>query len=217
MMQLITSDNYGDFTDAIAEMHRMRYRIFKERLVWDVHVKGDMEIDHYDDLRPVYLLQRAADGRLQGCVRLLPSNGPNMLRDVFPSLLDGKPGPSDARIWESSRFALELSPALSRSDNGLATATHELFAGMIEFGLSRSLTEIVTVTDVRIVRILKRAGWPLRRLGDARTIGATLAVAGALEVSPEALMRVKRAGGIYSRVLWAPVPLAAHEFARSVP
>lgn len=217
MMQLITSDRYGDFTDAIADMHRMRYRVFKERLAWDVHVRDDMEIDHYDVLNPVYLLQRAADGKLQGCVRLLPSSGPNMLRDVFPSLLDGNPVPADTKIWESSRFALELSPALSRSGGGLATATYELFAGMIEFGLSRSLTEIVTVTDVRVERILKRAGWPLRRLGDARTIGATLAVAGALEVSLEALMRVKRAGGIHTRVLWAPVPLAAREFARGVP
>jgi len=217
MMQLITSEHYGDFPDAIAEMHRMRYRVFKERLVWDVHVRDDMEIDHYDDLGPVYLLQRAADGSLQGCVRLLPSDGPSMLRDVFASLLDGKPVPSDTKIWESSRFALELSPALSRSNSGLASATYELFAGMIEFGLSRSLTEIVTVTDVRVERILKRAGWPLRRLGDARTIGATLAVAGALEVSPEALARVKRTGGIHTRVLWTPVPLVAHEFVRPAP
>jgi hypothetical protein len=29
---------------------------------------------------------------------------------------------------------------------GLATAPYELFAGMIEFGLSRQLTDIVTVT-----------------------------------------------------------------------
>ena len=74
-------------------MHRLRYRVFKERLDWDVQVSGDMEIDEFDALHPAYLLQRATDGRIQGCVRLLPSTGPTMLRDTFPVLLDGAPPP----------------------------------------------------------------------------------------------------------------------------
>ncbi len=36
MIQLITPDRYGAFLDELAEMHRLRYRIFKERLGWDV-------------------------------------------------------------------------------------------------------------------------------------------------------------------------------------
>jgi N-acyl-L-homoserine lactone synthetase len=50
---------------------------------------------------------------------------------------------------------------------GLATVPYELFAGMIEFGLSRQLTDIVSVTDARMERILRRAGWPLRRMSFA--------------------------------------------------
>jgi N-acyl-L-homoserine lactone synthetase len=34
MMHLITSDYYGNFVEEIAEMHRLRYRVFKERLDW---------------------------------------------------------------------------------------------------------------------------------------------------------------------------------------
>jgi hypothetical protein len=45
MIQLITPDRYGAFLDELGEMHRLRYRIFKERLGWDVEVSGDMEID----------------------------------------------------------------------------------------------------------------------------------------------------------------------------
>ena len=80
---------------------------------------------------------------------------------------------------------------------------------MIEFGLSRQLTEIVTVTDARMERILRRAGWPLRRIGKPRALGSTLAVAGYLEVSVESLARVRCAGGFQGPVLWAPVALAA--------
>ena len=71
----------------LTEMHRLSYRIFKERLGWDVQVSGEMEIDEFDACRPAYLLQRDDDGRIQGCTRLLPTTGPTMLRDTFPVLL----------------------------------------------------------------------------------------------------------------------------------
>jgi len=29
MIQLITQQSYGDFPEALAEMHRLRYRVFK--------------------------------------------------------------------------------------------------------------------------------------------------------------------------------------------
>lgn len=48
---------------------------------------------------------------------------------------------------------------------------------MIEFGLSIRLTEIVTVTNSRIERILRRAGWPLLPIGESRPLG-TMAIAG---------------------------------------
>jgi acyl homoserine lactone synthase len=128
-----------------------------------------------------------------------------MLRDVFPELLAGTPTPAGKEIWESSRFALDIQPVAGEMSGGLAAATYELFAGMIEFGLSWSLIDIVTVTDIRVERILRRAGWPLRRIAEPRTIGNTKAVAGYLEVSPEALLSVRRTGRIDRPVLWAPV------------
>ena len=209
MMQLITADHYGSFVGDITEMHRLRYRVFKGRLDWDVQISGDMEIDDFDALHPAYLLLRANDGRIRGCVRLLPSIGPTMLRDTFPVLLDGATAPASATIWESSRFALDILDGAPKASHGLASATYELFAGMIEFGLSRLLTEIVTVTDARMERILRRAGWPLRRIAEPRELGATQAVAGYLEVSVESLARVRAAGGVRAPVLWAPVAQAA--------
>jgi acyl homoserine lactone synthase len=205
MIQLIPSGAYGEFGEQLQQMHRLRHRVFKRRLNWGVESNDGMEVDRFDALRPVYLLQSSSDGRISGCVRLLPTSGPTMLRDVFPELLAGHAPPARHDIWESSRFALDLPPSREKATGGLAKATCELFAGMIEFGLSRSLIDIVTVTDLRIERILRRAGWPLRRLGAPRPIGTTTAVAGYLEISPEALRSVYRAGAITGPVLWAPV------------
>jgi N-acyl-L-homoserine lactone synthetase len=196
MLQLINPDRYGEFIDDLAEMHRLRYRIFKERLGWDVQVSGGMEVDEFDACRPVYLLLRDDDGRVQGCVRLLPTTGPTMLHDTFPALLDRQAAPASDAIWESSRFGVDLCTRAAKTAGSIARATYELFAGMIEFGLMRQLTDIVTVTDARMERILCRARWPLKRLGAPRAIGKTIAVAGYLEVSPERLRDVREAGGL---------------------
>ncbi|MBB6414145.1 acyl-homoserine-lactone synthase [Mesorhizobium sangaii] len=101
-----------------------------------------------------------------------------MLRDTFPVLLEGKTAPEEPSVWESSHFALNVSSSAPKGTGGIAVGTYELFAGMIEFGLSRCLSRIVTVTDLRMERILRRAGWPLARIGEPHTIGTTRAVAG---------------------------------------
>ncbi|MEH2549924.1 N-acyl-L-homoserine lactone synthetase [Bradyrhizobium sp. AZCC 2262] len=209
MIQLITQRSYGAFSSTLVDMHRLRYRVFKLRMAWDVHTSGDMEMDDFDALNPTYLVQLSDKGAIQGSVRLLPTLGPNMLRDTFPGLLDGEPSPSSPLIWESSRFAIDLAADAPKGDHGIANVTYELFAAMVEFGISRQLTDIVTVTDVRMERILRRAGWPLRRIGAPSTIGKTQAVAGYLTVSDAALSNLRKAGGLSAPVLWSPVIFAA--------
>jgi N-acyl-L-homoserine lactone synthetase len=201
MIQLITPDQYAVFVRELFEMHRLRYRVFKERLGWDVEVSGDMEIDAFDASQPVYLLQKGDTERIQGCVRLLPTTGPTMLRDTFPALLDGQPAPASKAIWESSRFGLDLSACHAKATGGIAVATYELFAGMIEFGLLHRLSDVVTVTDVRMERILQRVGWPLRALGRPRSIGNTVAVAGYLRISTETLARLRQAADFSTPVI----------------
>ena len=203
MIQLIDRDHYGESVEDLADMHRLRYRIFKERLGWDVQVSGGMEVDEFDACRPVYLLQKDDEGRLQGCVRLLPTTGPTMLRDTFPVLLDGQAVPMSDVIWESSRFGVDLCGTRSPAAGNVAKATYELFAGMIEFGLTLQLTDIATVTDARMERILCRARWPLKRIGAPRLIGKTIAIAGYLEVSRERLQCVRDASGLRDPVISA--------------
>ncbi|MGY4231056.1 N-acyl-L-homoserine lactone synthetase [Bradyrhizobium sp. USDA 4449] len=209
MIQMITPSSYGDFSKTLIEMYRMRHRVFKLRMAWDVQTSGDMEIDDFDALHPIYLTQVSESGVVRGSVRLVPSIGPTMLRDTFSVLLEGHPAPSTPLVWESSRFAIDVTSDAPKGDHGITRAAYELFAGMVEFGLSRQLTDIVTVTDVRMERILRRAGWPLRRIGNASRIGSTLAVAGYLAISNEILANLRKAGGLSTPVLWTPVIFAA--------
>ena len=184
-------------------MHRLRGRVFKERLDWDVSVSGGLEIDQYDTYRPTYLLA-LEQGEVVGSVRLLPTTGPNMLADTFPVLLDGHAAPKAAEIWESSRFCVDTKNVTATAENGLREATFLLFAAMIELGQQCDLQAIATVTDLRMERILRRAGWHLDRLGTPQQIGATKAVAGLLPITNDALGAIRAAGKISGSVICAP-------------
>jgi acyl homoserine lactone synthase len=188
-------------------MHRLRGRVFKERLDWDVSVCNGLEIDQYDTFKPTYLLALEQND-VVGCVRLLPTTGRNMLADTFPMLLDGKPAPMATTIWESSRFCVDTKSAAATAENGLRKATFLLFAAMIEWGQQHNLHAIATVTDLRMERILRRAGWDLDRLGMPRQIGSTNAVAGLLPITEDVLGTIRAAGQISGRAIDAPSSLA---------
>src|SRR3546814_15980599 len=84
MILLVTPDRYGQYSDELAQMYRLRYRVFKKRLGWDVESSGGVEIEVFDALHTVYLMQRADDsGRIQGCVSLMQWTGPTITRQTF--------------------------------------------------------------------------------------------------------------------------------------
>jgi acyl homoserine lactone synthase len=162
------------------EMHRLRAKVFKDRLGWEVPVLSGMEIDGYDALEPFYMMIRETDaGALRGCWRLLPTEGPYMLKDSFAELLHGEAAPQHARIWELSRFAIETDP---QSRFGFSEITIESFGEMIRYGRTNGIDRFVTVTTTGFERLLRRAGVVTTRLGEPEQIGIEKAVALYVEV-----------------------------------
>ncbi|MCW0983918.1 acyl-homoserine-lactone synthase TraI [Agrobacterium sp. BT-220-3] len=164
----------------INEMHRLRARIFRGRLAWTVRCTSGLEIDGFDKLGPTYVLCIDRSEAVIGCARLLPATGGTMLEKVFPQLLETGQLPTHHRMVESSRFCVDTNAAAEREHAGLHSATLAMFAGIVEWSVLNGYREIVTATDVRLERILRRAGWPLSRLGPPAQINETKSVAGLL-------------------------------------
>ena len=79
---------------------------FSERLGWDVVVKDGYERDEFDDANPLYLVSVDPNtNEYWGSLRLLPTTGPNMLRDVFPFLLEEGEYIESATIGRARGFA----------------------------------------------------------------------------------------------------------------
>ena len=90
-------------------------------------------------------------------------------------------------------FASIPSLEAGRAGGSLHDVTLTMFAAIIEWSMEQGYTEIVTGTDVRFERILKRAGWPMARIGEPRPIGNTMADAGLLPADREWFERVRPA------------------------
>jgi acyl homoserine lactone synthase len=201
MIEVVTPDIAFMSRDKIASMHRLRHRVFKERLQWDVNSRNGMERDVFDLLNPIYLLAVTDSNEVEGAWRLLPTTGPYMLRNIFPELLDGQPVPSDPTIWETSRFAVDSLPVTTAGLRAVNRITRELFCGLVELSLVFGIREIVTVYDIRIGKLLERIGCrPYWRSSEHR-IGNTITVAGRFEISDQVLQTIRDIGGITGTVL----------------
>ncbi|WP_370643844.1 acyl-homoserine-lactone synthase TraI [Shinella sp. NM-101] len=168
----VSADHYASNRNYLNQMHRLRAAVFGTRLEWDVTITEQGERDQYDDLRPTYILAISTDQKVVGCARPLPASGPTMLDRTFPQLLERGSLDAHAAVVESSRFCVDTSLAAGRGGS-LHQVTLTMFAGIIEWPMANGYSEIVTATDLRFERILKRAGWPMSRLGDPVAIGNT--------------------------------------------
>ena len=167
----IRFDEREQFRDLIEGMHRLRASVFKKRLEWDVEVVDGREADDFDQLPATYILLLTGSSKVSGCARLLPASGITMLERAFPQLLSTGRLEAHAAMIESSRFCVDTTIEEGRGAGALHEATLTMFAAIIEWSMINGYSEIVTATDVRFERILKRAGWPMRRLGEPTRIG----------------------------------------------
>lgn len=195
----------------IAAMFRMRAAVFADRLKWDVAVTDGWEIDRFDAEDPLYLLSvDEGTGILQGAVRLLPTTGPNMLRDVFPVLVPGG-APESPLIWESSRFAVNPAAfdALDRAEvnHVVNRTTIELLCGIVEVCQRAGIEHIVSVFDARMARIFRSIDCAFEIIGTPTRVGRTMTYAGVFDMSDEMRERLAEAGNLHAPVLAAGAAL----------
>src|SRR5271167_3324871 len=134
MLKLIEGSCASFFPKEIDAMFRNRAETSSDRLGWEVTVKDGYERDTFDDANPLYLVSVDPDTeQYRGSLRLLPTTGPNMLRDVFGFLLGEGEFIESATIWEASRIcAVTADGQPQRSRNGVSLALGELIAGIGE-------------------------------------------------------------------------------------
>lgn len=185
MSQVITGSLQDpQFAQSHAQsMFRMRYRVFHERLQWEVKCSDGMESDQFDDNYSLYVVVADEDGKAQGSWRLRPTTLPYMMADVpaFEPLLHGHRAPRAPRVWEISRFAVDADEA-DRNSFGLNRVARALVEASTQLAVDNGIDQYVIVVSVAIERLLKNLGLVLHRYGPAVRIGKVTTVACRIEV-----------------------------------
>lgn len=87
------------------EMAHYRHRVFVQGLGWTLSASQRIELDEFDRRDTQYMIALDSHRRIVGTARLLSTEQPYLLKDVFPQLLGGARFPRSPQIWELSRFA----------------------------------------------------------------------------------------------------------------
>jgi acyl homoserine lactone synthase len=182
---MLTSE-IGPIRIAAEDLFRFRFGIFKEKLGWDVPTtQNQFEVDAYDGPQATYLMARSQN-KMTGCMRLLPTTSPYMLKDTFPELLDSATAPADPDIWEVSRFAC-VEQSAQHNHGGISASSMALMQTAIRIAVEKKLKGYVIVTTTSFERLLKRLGLDTERYGSARNIGKEMTVAFFLPINQKTI------------------------------
>ncbi len=213
MIDVLSGQDAECFTQLFQKMHRLRHRVFKDRLDWSVHSQNGLERDEFDIPDAYYLLAFDEAEELVGTWRMLPTVKAYMLRDVFPQLLDGQPAPEGPTIWEGSRFAVDCGYNGRQGLGALHHITAQIFCAVVEFCLAKGIDEVVTVYDTRVSRLLQRIGCHHTWRTPMKRVGNTVAMAGRFDANERVLDVIRRVNNIEGSVIrsapWDPIPIAA--------
>lgn len=150
--------------ELIARMARFRYQVFVETLGWKLPCQSGVELDQFDREDTLYVLALRGQ-ELAGVARLLPTQRPYLLGEVFPQLMGSAPVPRDAAIWELSRFTAMDSAANATGPESQfsSAAAVDLMHCVLKLAAQQGARRLITVSPMGIERLLRRAGFLARR------------------------------------------------------
>jgi acyl homoserine lactone synthase len=195
------------FADAFVSHFQLRYRSFVDGQYWNLSRYQGMEYDQYDTLAASYLCWQDSCGTVRGSVRVVPTDRPYMIKDLWPELIENRPLPDSLSVWEATRFCIDssVSPELRRR------IKHELVLAFIEFGLRNDIREMVGIMPPKLWQnVFVKSGWDISYLGREKDLGKDgIIVAGLMPISLAVLEKVRAVTGISQPVLVVEPPAAS--------
>jgi N-acyl-L-homoserine lactone synthetase len=174
MIVVIEPYNAHEYSNLLDDMFRLRARVFRDRLRWDVQVTDEKERDKYDDEGPVYIIYADDES----------------LNDIFSDTLPDAVHLSAPTIWECTRFCLE-DGVLSRTNREeLLVASAVLIAALGDVAIGAGIESIVGNFDSTMLRLYRRIGCEVEVLGSTQRYGRPVYL-GLFPISEPILRKVK--------------------------
>ncbi len=170
MITIIEQSNARIHADLLRDMFRLRAKIFRDRLSWDVCVRDGLEKDEFDDQDPLYLIH-STDGAVTACCRLLPTTGPTLISKFFSDTLPDAASLSAPSIWECTRFCVDYKALGREGAQTAATVCGTLLTQIGVLALKSGIETVLGNFDELILRLYRKIGCEVEILGCTRRYG----------------------------------------------
>ena len=165
--------------EAFHELGIYRRKAFVEKLGWNLTVTPEgLELDAFDQANSLYIVARNEAGRIAGCTRLLRTDSPYLLADVFGELIQNVDAPRDPHVWEVSRVtAMDFGDDADTDTGGQAVEGKystqialDIMINSIHRVRDMGGKGLVAVTVIAAERLIRQAGARYHRLGAPKII-----------------------------------------------
>ena len=187
-----------------ASMFRDRKALFVDLLGWNVPVvDGQYEIDRYDGDNAIYLIAVDDDGHHIGSMRLLRTEQPHLLTDLFAGLCTADI-PRGPHVMEITRLCLPQ----RFGSAGRHWIRNRLISAMVDHALANEVSLLTGVVTAAYREQVLAMGWRAASLGPARLRDEIALGAFRLDIDAETPARLA-ANGIYAPGMIVPAAAEA--------
>jgi N-acyl-L-homoserine lactone synthetase len=188
MVYIVNRYNKNSHSRLMRSMYLERKRVFVDMLRWDLHYDDNGELDQFDDDDAQYLILRDQNtNRHLASLRLLRTDKPHILGDIFPYLCD-QGVPSGYEIREITRFC--LSPSLTATAR--LKARNTLVRGMVEYGLIAGFSAYTAVCELSFLSQVLAVGWDIEPLGLPQSVNGKVVGAFRIQLAADTLHKMVR-------------------------
>ncbi|NQV20505.1 MAG: GNAT family N-acetyltransferase [Rhodospirillales bacterium] len=183
MIEVFEGIDEPDYPEIFDDMFRMRHELYVKRRKWNLVSENGRERDQFDVDDTTYLLALDEDRSVLGGIRLMPTMGPHLFRDIFPHLAGEHGVPRSPDILELTRFFVR--PRLRAFNRTQLTGA--LVCGMFEHCLEAGISKISSVIDTFFLAQMLELGWTVKPLSLPMDYGQGSALGVLIDVSETAL------------------------------
>jgi len=188
-----------------ASMFMDRKQLFIDLMGWKLPVlEGLYEIDQFDGDRAIYIVEADPNDRHIGSMRLLPSEWPHILSELFADLCDDDV-PRGAHVMEVTRLCL---PARLRAAGRLGLR-NRLVTAMVDYALEHDVSVLTGITSASFFRQICSMGWRCRPLGATRYLDGDLVVPFRIDLDADTPARLAISGVYTPGAVAHPIRRAA--------
>jgi acyl-homoserine lactone synthase len=183
MVQLVQGATNPTCQELLTKMFRQRYDIFVREKGWDIKSENGLEIDQYDTPETLYLIDLDRNGNVAASTRMVRTDMPFMLADVFAGMCERELTKS-SDCWELTRGAMT---------RGLRGSGHygRIQCGLLEAALLFGVTKGCGLFSVDLISAKVRSGLDAKPMGQPRMIDGEPHVAADFPLTGDMLPRTR--------------------------